>query len=211
MNSNPTKQDTNCPKTNTKPTESIIDTTISPKSDTKHLPLKTPDSTHIPKKYNYIFKTGRPTKYRRKYCQTIIEYFTRDFTYEKEVTHTNTKGMTWSKFEVCANPVPLMCEFAHHIKTTITTLQNWEKNQPEFLVAVTHAQQLQLAHLNHVTGLGLYNSNWAVFMAKNISQWRDKKDVEISGTLDSTVFLEAMVDKAEIAERDERQVLSRLN
>ena len=154
---------------------------------------------------------GQPSKYRKKYCLEIIDYFNQEHTYEREVVHTNTKGMTWTKHELCANHVRLMCEFAHSIGTNTTTLQNWEKAHIEFLVATTHAQQLQLAHLNHVTGLGLYNSNWAVFVAKNISNWRDKKEIEHSGTLDSKIFVEAMIDKAEEAEADERSVLSRLN
>ena len=50
-----------------------------------------------------------------------------------------------------------------------------------------------------------------MFVAKNISNWRDKKEIEHSGTLDSKIFVEAMIDKAEEAEADERSVLSRLN
>ena len=201
----PIKTDTNCPKTSTKPSE----VTLNPLTN---------DSTTLntePKKPRYSVSRkgmgGRPTKYRPKYCKLIIEFFTRPYTYEREVVHTNTKGMTWTKHELCANAVPLMCEFAHAIGTVVNTLAEWEKKHIEFKEATTHAQHLQLAHLNHVTGLGLYNSNWAVFMGKNISNWRDKKDIEHSGTLDSKIFLEAMIDKSDVAEQEERKVLGRYN
>jgi hypothetical protein len=155
-------------------------------------------------------RKGRPTKYKAIYCQQIIEYFNREHTYEAEVTHTNRKGESWTSYQTKANPVPLMCDFAQFIGTTVQTLNAWTKQFPEFLEATTHAQDLQLRHLATITGLGLYNANWSVFMAKNISSWRDKKDIEHSGQVDSSIFVSKMVAKSVQAEADEHAI-SRLN
>jgi hypothetical protein len=163
----------------------------------------------MPKKSRKKF--GRPTKYKPIYCHQIIKFFSREHTYEAEVTHTNRKGESWTSYQTKANPVPLMIDFAQWLGVDISTLWLWTKKHSDFSKATTHAQELQLQHLATVAGLGLYNANWAVFMAKNISEWRDKKDIEHSGTIDSNLFIDSMVGKAEEAERDYEDVKSRLN
>ena len=155
-------------------------------------------------------KAGRPTKYKSLYCQQIIEFFNRPHTYESEITHTNKKGESWISYQTRANPVPLMCDFAQYIGTTVQTLNTWTKQHSDFLEATTHAQDLQLRHLATITGLGLYNANWSIFMAKNISQWRDKKDVEHSGSVGFEGLLDGLAGKAQQARQDREQV-SRLN
>jgi hypothetical protein len=156
-------------------------------------------------------KVGRPSKYKPIYCIQIIEFFNRPHTYESEVTHTNKKGESWTSYETKANPVPLMCDFAQYLGTTVETLWAWTKQHSEFLKASTHAQDLQLRHLATVTGLGLYNANWSVFMAKNISKWRDKKDIEHSGQVDSTLFINKMLDKSEDAIANKSRITNSLH
>ena len=95
--------------------------------------------------------------------------------------------------------------------TDVGTLNEWSKTYTDFSKAYLLAQAMQIEHLATVTGLGLYNSNWAVFMAKNITDWRDKKDIEHSGNIDSTLFVDSMVDKAKDAQKNEREVLKHLN
>ena len=197
---NPQKLDTNCPKTATKPAEK------DPKQyKTKHETIKKPDYRYNKRPF------GRPSKYRPKYCKLIIEYFTREHTEEYTETHTNRKGETWSATKLRALPVPLLEGFAGHVcGCGMDAIYTWRSRFPNFNEACTRAQALQQDHLATVTGLGLYNSNWAVFMAKNISKWRDKKDIEHSGQVDSSIFVSKMVTKSAQAEADEHAI-SRLN
>ena len=207
------------PKSSTKPSEVPISDIKQTHIDTKPIGQTVSEatgerllSTHeAPSNMPIKRKRGQPTKYKSIYCQQIIAFFDRDHTYEGETTHTNKKGETWTAYSTKANPVPLMCSFARYLGVDITTLNEWCKVHSDYSKASTHAQELQLEHLNTVSGMGLYNSNWAVFMAKNISSWRDKKDIEHSGTIDSTLFVEAMIDKSDEAEANERNVLGRLN
>jgi hypothetical protein len=156
-------------------------------------------------------KRGKPTKYRPIYCQQIITFFNRNHTYESEVTHTNKKGESWTSYQTKANPVPLMCDFALYLDTDVATLHRWTKQHEDYRKASTHAQDLQLRHLATVTGLGLYNANWSVFMAKNISKWRDKKDIEHSGQVDSTLFVNKMLDKTDDAIANKNRITHSTN
>ena len=102
--------------------------------------------------------------------------------------------------------MPLLQGFAFTIGTTVKTLWEWKELYPDFRKAYSHAQALQLEHLATVTGLGLYNSNWAVFMAKNITEWRDKRDVEHSGDLGFGALLEGLSGKAEQARAERSRI-----
>ena len=156
-------------------------------------------------------KFGRPTKYKSQYCFDIIAFFDRPHTYEGETVHTNRKGESWVQYQTKANPVPLMCDFAQFLGTTVKTLFDWVKQFEEFRKATTHAQDLQLRHLATVTGLGLYNANWSVFMAKNISSWRDKKEIEHTGGVGIDLFIDNMINKAEEATQDFSRIAQHVN
>ena len=145
---------------------------------------------------------GRKTKYKRRYCQEIITFFARPHFVTKTIHYTSTKGKPWTREETTARPVPLMCEFAHSINVYHSTVLDWVKQVSEFHEAFIHAQTLQLAHLNAVTGTNSYNSNWAIFMAKNTSSWRDKKDIEHSGGVGIDLFVDNMINKADEAAND---------
>jgi hypothetical protein len=204
----PNKSDTNCPKNSGKPSE-VANTDIKTYENT---PIVTPKAVKTKPNYKYNARAfGRPSKYRPKYCQMITEYFDREHTIEVEETHTNRKGETWSCYKLRANAVPTLYGFSASIFVPVKTLWQWKDKFQDFGNAYSHAQALQLDHLNAVTGLGLYNANWAVFMAKNVSSWRDKKELEHSGTLDSNIFIEAMIDKSDSALKDEQDIMGRLN
>lgn len=207
--SNPNQID---PKSNTKPTETapihIKHSELDTEPDTNERMLNTREApSDMPQKRR---KTGRPSKYKAIYCEQLISFFNREHTFEGKTTHTNKKGDTWTQYQTKANPVPLLVDFAQWLGVGTTTLQRWEEQHEAFRVAITHAQELQLAHLATVTGMGLYNSNWAVFMAKNISKWRDKKDIEHSGNMGITGLVEGLAGKAEEA-RAERSRIAQHN
>jgi len=192
-------------KTHTKEPE----TSTKQHKDFALAPKVTSKPTNTKPNYTYNKRAfGRPSKYRPKYCQLIIDYFTRAHTEEIEETHTNRKGETWSCYKLRAVPVPTLQGFSAAVGVPIRTLADWANNFKDFSQAYSHAQALQLDHLSTVTGLGLYNSNWAVFMAKNVSDWRDKKDVEHSGDIGLNLFVDKMIDAAGQAQRDRASVLN---
>ncbi len=179
------------------------------KSDPKSA-TKPQEKTEFPAKYKYNKRAfGRPSKYRPSFCFELIKYFDREHTEEYEETHTNRKGETWSCFKLRAVPVPMFEGFCAKFMLDRHTLMAWVGSFKDFSTAYSRAQELQMAHLSTVTGLGLYNSNWAVFMAKNVSKWRDKRDIEHSGQVDSSVFVSQMASMAEQAERDEAEIFNR--
>lgn len=205
----PKKLDQKDPKTNTKPSEIAQLAQESLKKDLNYTGERMLNTHEAPDNMPIKRKRGRPTKYKAIFCEQIISFFHRDHTFESKTSHTNKKGETWTSYETKANPVPLMCSFSEYLNVTVSTLFEWEQKHANFSKAISRAQELQLEHLAAVTGMGLYNSNWAVFMAKNISKWRDKKDIEHSGKVDSSIFINDMARKAAEAERDEADIFAR--
>lgn len=196
------------PKSATKPTETtpiyIERSELGTIPETKERMLNTHEAPeNMPQKRR---KIGRPSKYKPIYCEQLISFFNREHTFEGSITHTNKKGDTWTSYQTKANPVPLLVDFAQWLGVGTTTLQRWEQQHDAFRVAITHAQDLQLAHLSTVAGMGLYNSNWAVFMAKNISKWRDKKDIEHSGDIGISGLIEGLAGKAEQARQERSRI-----
>ena len=174
-------------------------------------PIITNKTTKSKPDYKYNKRAfGRPSKYKTKYCQEIVAYFDREHITEYEETHTNRKGETWTCTKQRANPVPTLQGFSANIFISVVTLWDWKNKFTDFAKAYSHAQALQMDHLATVTGLGLYNSNWAVFMAKNVSDWRDKRELEHSGDLGFGKLLEGLAAKSEQAKTD-RVDVARMN
>jgi hypothetical protein len=112
---------------------------------------------------------GRPTKYKPEYCEKIIEYFSRSPYVE------NSKG------EKKPNDLPYFAEFASQIDVSFETLLEWTKKHSEFSDSYKRAAELQKFFLIQNTLLGLYNSTFAIFTAKNITDMRNVETMEHTG------------------------------
>jgi hypothetical protein len=119
-------------------------------------------------------RNGRPTKYDPKYCKEIIKFFTR-----KHVELDKD-----SSIKLAAN-LPLFKMFALEIGVDIDTLTEWRNKHKDFSVAYKKAKALQEDQLVNNMLKGVYNPAGAIFTAKNILGWRDKK--EISGDKENPV------------------------
>jgi hypothetical protein len=107
---------------------------------------------------------GRPTDYRPEYCADVIEF------------GSQGKSLTW---------------MAATLGIAKSTLQLWEKDIPEFSVAMTRARALsQLwwedAGQNNMVmgpGQGTFNASvWSRSMAARFPEdWRENKGVELTG------------------------------
>lgn len=124
---------------------------------------------------------GRPTKYKTEYCEKLIEFFDIEPTAEVPVVTTFKNGTTRESTELRANDLRFLSAFARKIGVCHDTLCEWCKVYPEFSEAYARAKALQKEHLI-ICGLqDLYNSRFAMFTAKNITDMRDKTEHELTG------------------------------
>jgi hypothetical protein len=141
---------------------------------------------------------GRPTKYKPSYCQLLIKYFSIDPTIEREITHTNRKGETWSKSDIMGCEFPTFQGFcARVLKINRDTFYAWVKKYAEFSDSFARARDFQQEILISNALNGRYNPAFSMFAMKNISDWADKKEVAHSGAIDFKHFFEAMLERAE--------------
>jgi hypothetical protein len=138
---------------------------------------------------------GRPTKYKPEYCKAIIKFFSIPPN-RKEVMEVSTsqgvsaKGGTSDfrkeKYQLVPNDPPFFEDFATSIGVSDDTIVNWAKRYPEFLAAYNKAKFLQKRFLI-INGLaGCYPPASYIFTAKNITDMRDKQEVDTTKTFDIT-------------------------
>ena len=106
---------------------------------------------------------GRPTDYKEEYCDSVIEFGRQGF----------SRVQMAAEFEVAK-----------------ATIQNWEKEHPEFLAAMTRAMTLSQAWwekkgqecLVMPAGVSFQASAWSRSMAARFpDDWREKTATEHSG------------------------------
>lgn len=124
---------------------------------------------------------GRPTKYKKEYCQQIVDYFT------KEPQEVTTKKEYYNNGELKSEtpiimPVqfPTFQGFASEIGVNVDTLHEWKAKHKEFSEAYTRAQELQekIWLVNAMSGQ--YNAQFAQFFGKNCLGYKDKTELEHS-------------------------------
>ncbi len=115
---------------------------------------------------------ARPTKYKLEYCEEIIGYFSAKPFDEVDTPYGPKK---------VANPMPTFHGFAQFIGVNEDTVVEWSKKFPEFSAAYKKAKALQKWFLIENGLNGVYNPAFAIFTAKNITDMRDKQEVEHTG------------------------------
>lgn len=131
-------------------------------------------------------QVGRPTKYNKKYCKEIIEYFNKppqNCIYKEEYFNN---GQVKSKTPIIvAEEFPTFQGFASKIGVNIDTLHEWKEKYVEFSEAYTRAKELQeKIWLVNAMG-GLYNAQFAQFFGKNCLGYKDKQELEHSGNINN--------------------------
>ena len=117
-------------------------------------------------------KAGQPTKWKPRFNQDIIDFFTVDEPYRE---HEDDK----SKIQLIPAILPLFENFAHKIGVNGDTLVEWAKEEnkkkyPGFSAAYARAKQLQQAQLVQGAIAGAYAPQFSIFLAKNITNMRDE-------------------------------------
>lgn len=125
---------------------------------------------------------GRPTKYRKEYCEEIVKFFDREpFDVVmgvdddgKEVVMTDKNGNVVMK--PCK--LPTFEGFAISIGVDRDTVRAWTENNPEFLGAYMRAKDYQKEILIQNGLMGNYEKQFAIFTAKNVTDMRDKQEID---------------------------------
>lgn len=127
---------------------------------------------------------GRPTKYKKEYCDDIIEYFGIEPFIEREINYTNKDGDVYkTEYVKDPNKLPFLTKFARTIGVDIRTLERWTEKYPRFSRAYKAAKEMQQEFLIENGLRGLYNASSFIFTAKNITDMRDQKDVNIDANI----------------------------
>lgn len=123
-----------------------------------------------------LLPVGRPTLYRPEFCEQLLEYA--DIDPYREIKRVNLK--TGNEYiETIANDLPSLTGFAKKIGVAVHTIGNWGKAHPEFLDATTRAKTMAEHILNINALAGRYNPRYAIFVAKNYTDMRDVKDLNL--------------------------------
>jgi hypothetical protein len=119
---------------------------------------------------------GRPTKYKKKYCKMMIDYFNKqDF----EVVLVKDGNKQEKEIEIPAK-FPTFEGFAIEINVHRETLLNWCKEFPEFFDTYKRCQGYQKRILIENGLRGNYNCLFAKFVAINATDMREKTEMDIT-------------------------------
>jgi len=156
----------------------MSDTDIREKTTAERRELVKNDITTIagtirkrpPRKYE-----GRPSKYKPEYAESIVEFFLREKTREEKVGR-DKKGEQITK--TVANDLPFFSEYARSIDVCTDRLYEWEKEFSEFRDSLNICRDIQKEFLVSNALQGRYDRVFSIFTAKNITDWRDVKEIK---------------------------------
>lgn len=120
---------------------------------------------------------GAPTKYDKKYCKKIIDFFKIE-PYETKTQKEFFADGSLKSERVIIIPVkfPTFQDFADSIEVHVDTLNEWCSKHKEFSEAYARAKQLQ-EKVWLINGMnGQYNSQFAIFFGKNCLGYKDKQE-----------------------------------
>lgn len=147
---------------------------------------------------------ARPTKYKKEFCQEIIDFFDQEPYTQEEIPHYKNGQVAWVDKKLKANDIPTLRNFAKKIGVGVSTVYDWcdEKHssfQKEFSDAFTRAKEIRKWFLIQNGLHGLYNPSFAIFTAKNITDMEDKSqhDVNNTGSISLNKWVQDNLNKKE--------------
>ncbi|MBR6099198.1 hypothetical protein IKP85_05565 [bacterium] len=114
-------------------------------------------------------------KYKKAYCKQMLKFFDIAHTEEKYEITTDKNGEKTKTVER-ANPLPTFEKFAVSVGVCTQTLTDWCKEHPEFEHAYIQCRELQKDMLNDLAMRGFYNPTYTIFVAKNITDMKDRQE-----------------------------------
>ena len=139
-------------------------------------------------------KRGCPTLYDPKYNQEMIDYFDIE-PYEERIELLSGDKFTKETIKLVPNKLPFISAFARKIGVCTDTLYEWEKVHEDFSETMKKARELQKEFLIHNSLQGLYNSTAFIFTAKNITDMRDKQEIEHSGNVSLSSRMQSLLSE----------------
>lgn len=115
---------------------------------------------------NESAKMGRPTKYRKQFCEDLIVYISVN-PYEGLFNPTEDEPPKIPKF-------PTIQAFANSIGVCMDTIRTWKGKHADFLGSVKKAECYQAQYLIEAASAGFIDRGFSVFMAKNLTEWNDR-------------------------------------
>jgi hypothetical protein len=131
---------------------------------------------------------GRPSTYKPEYCKQIIEYFTIPQTRQIIKEYVTKSGTIIKEPIEKPNDLPFLEAFARSIGSNIQTLHMWCKRHREFHEAFTHAKELQKEFMVRNGIAGLYPPAAYAFTAKNITDMRDRTEIDAALSITSWIM-----------------------
>jgi len=126
---------------------------------------------------------GRPTKYTDEMPQRLLDFFSVDLDRDITVQNSTASGKVVEVAVSRPNRLPTVEGFCASIPIAKSTFQDWCKAHDTFRVALGKCKVMQMNHLIQHTLEGSYNAGFAKFLAMNISEYRDKVEIETSSEI----------------------------
>lgn len=120
---------------------------------------------------------AKEIKYKKEYCKSMLKFFSVQHTEERYEVTTDKNGEKIKTVEK-ANPLPTFEKFAVSIGACSKTLEKWSMEHAEFEHAYRQCQELQKDMLNDLAMRGFYNPTYTIFVAKNITNMKDKPELD---------------------------------
>lgn len=116
--------------------------------------------------YNICEACGRPTLYRKEYCNMIVTYFLDG---SKEVYK---KIETANGYKIKPQEVPTFERFSRKLGYSYHTLKTWKNKHVEFADAWERCRDIMKDMINQGALINVYNPQYAIFMQLNYSDMR---------------------------------------
>jgi len=121
---------------------------------------------------------GRPTDYKKAYCEELVKFFNVEPYFETPVTYKDKKGNVTDKVIFVAADLPTLAGFAKKIGVSRDTINQWS-NHEEFSDAIKKGKECQESILTTNALRGDYNPAFSIFFAKNNLGWKDKTETDL--------------------------------
>jgi hypothetical protein len=123
-------------------------------------------------------RIGRPTKYKKRYCRDIIEFFDVAAVVERTKTITTKNGSVIEEPVYLPCILPTVVGFARKLGVCRDTLHEWASKHKDFSDAFKRAKELQEEIWSQNSLQGLYNPRFSEFFGINIMGWNKREIIE---------------------------------
>jgi len=142
---------------------------------------------------------ARPSSYKPEYAEQLLAYFNKP---ASEVVQDGDKR------ERVPCQFPTLAGFACQIGVHRATLLNWSGQHEEFFDALKMAKEHQERILVQNGLDGSYDRTFAIFTAKNLIDWRDKVEQEVSGPNGGPIQTKSTLDVSGLNDDQLRAIAS---